>query len=403
MSFGADRLATRKVILREIAAHGPIARIDLSRITGISRATITTITAEFLRGGLIEEVQRPPEPDTRRGRPRVDLKISGTARFIAGLKIADAEISFVLTDFEGVERAALKRPIARGPHAPADLAAALEAGLRALAQSADCDFEAIAGVGVGVAGLVQAETGIVYWSPSLTERNHPFRDVLQDRLMRPVFIDNDANLVAMAELTFGMGRERRDFIVVTLESGVGMGIILGGQLYRGTRGSGGEFGHTKVALNGALCRCGQRGCLEAYVADYALVREARARGLIDAGTPLEHATADILAAAKQGNPIAAEVVSDAGSMFAMGLANLANIFDPELIILAGAQMQFDHLYADAVMAEMRKSIVKIDKPAPDVLIHKWGNHMWALGAAAYALGFVRDQAIDALDESLAPV
>lgn len=86
-------------------------------------------------------------------------------------------------------------------------------------------------------------------------------------------------------------------------------------------------------------------------------------------------------------------------MFAMGLANLVNIFDPELVILAGEQMQFDHLYADTVIEEMRKSIVEIDKPAPEVVVHKWGNLMWAKGAAAYALEFVQDTAVEALEDA----
>ena len=200
----------------------------------------------------------------------------------------------------------------------------------------------------------------------------------------------------MAELKFGKGRERSDFIVVTIESGVGMGIVLGEQLYRGTRGSGGEFGHTKVQLEGALCRCEQRGCLEAYVADYALHREAVSVGLVDHAMPTEDAVAQVLRLALEGNAAAGSVVTRAGRMFALGLANLVNIFDPELIILAGSQTQFDHLYADAVMEEVRKSIVEIDKPAPEVVVHKWGNRMWALGAAAYALEFVQDIAVEEL-------
>ena len=206
----------------------------------------------------------------------------------------------------------------------------------------------------------------------------------------PTYLDNDANLVAMAEKTFGLGRGRSDFIVVTIEAGVGMGIILGGEIYRGTRGCGAEFGHTKVQLEGALCRCGQRGCLEAYVAEYALLREADTA--LGPDTTLSGQIARLLEAAKAGDPTAASIVSRAGRMFAMGLANIVNIFDPELIILAGEQMQFDYLYADEVIAEMRKSIVQVDAAPPEVVIHKWGNLMWARGAAAYALEFVQERA-----------
>ena len=396
MAFGHQKTENCRILLREIAQAGPIPRIDLSVRTGISRATVTTITADLLRGGLIEEVQRQTDPAARRGRPKVDLKVSGGAHHIAGIKVSDTSISYVLVDFEGLEKAALDRPLAPGRHTPDALAASISDGLDELVRAAGCPRSAITGVGVGLAGLVQAEAGLVYWSPSLNARNVNFRDCLKTHLGHPVFIDNDANLVAMAELKFGKGRERSDFIVVTIESGVGMGIVLGEQLYRGTRGSGGEFGHTKVQLEGALCRCEQRGCLEAYVADYALHREAVSVGLVDHAMPTEDAVAQVLRLALEGNAAAGSVVTRAGRMFALGLANLVNIFDPELIILAGSQTQFDHLYADAVMEEVRKSIVEIDKPAPEVVVHKWGNRMWALGAAAYALEFVQDIAVEEL-------
>ena len=399
MAFGHQRTESCRLLLREIATAGPIPRIDLSERTGISRATVTTITADLLRGGLIEEVQRATDPDARRGRPKVDLKISGDAHHVAGIKVSDASISYVLMDFDGNEKAAIDRPLASGRHAPDALAADISRGIDGLAAAAGCPREAITGVGVGLSGLMQAETGLVYWSPSLNARNINFRDCLRSHLGRPVFIDNDANVVAMAELKFGMGRDSRDFIVITIESGVGMGIVLGEQLYRGTRGSGGEFGHTKVQLEGALCRCEQRGCLEAYVADYALHREAVSVGIVDHSMATEEAVKQVLLSARQGNAAARSVVTRAGRMFALGLANLVNIFDPELIILAGAQMQSDHLYAKAVMDEMRKSTVEIDKPPPEVVVHKWGNRMWALGAAAYALEFVQDIAVEELSDA----
>ena len=400
MVLANPRTESSRILLREIAQAGPIPRIDLSERTGLSRATVTTITANLLKRGLIEEVRRSGETDLRRGRPKVDLKISGDAHHIAGLKIAETSISYVLVDFQGTEKAAIDRPIAPGRHAPEFLAASIARGIDDLAEEAGVRREAISGVGVGLAGVTQAETGLVYWSPSLNRNNLNFRDYLSKAIGGLVFLDNDANLVAMAELKFGLGQRRNDFIVVTIEAGVGMGIVLGGHLYRGTRGSGGEFGHTKVQLGGALCRCSQRGCLEAYVADYALHREAVCVGLVEQSTPTEEALATVLHAAKNGNNAAKSVVDRARHMFAMGLANLVNIFDPELIIIAGAQMQFDHLYAEEIMQEMRQSIVQIDKPPPEVVIHKWGNRMWALGAAAYALELVQDIAVE--EVTLAP-
>ena len=400
MPFGHHKVDSRRLLLREISQRGPLPRIDLAERTGISRATVTSITADLLRGGLIEEVARESRTDeVARGRPRVDLKIVGRAHLIAGLKVSEGSISLVLMDFEGRDVADHEHAIAPGRHAPQALADEIFEGLTALARTAGCALGDISGVGVGLAGVVDAGHGLVYWSPSLDQRNVAFASVLRERLGIASYVDNDANLVAMAELSFGIGKDHSDFIVVTIESGVGMGMVLGGQLYRGTRGCGAEFGHTKVQLHGALCRCGQRGCLEAYVADYALVREANSVGGVPHIPPTSKAVMAVLAAAKAGDPTARSVIERAGKMFAMGLANLVNIFDPELVILAGEQMQFDHLYADVVIEEMRKSIVEIDKPSPEVVVHHWDTLMWARGGAAYALEFVQQTAIEALDDA----
>lgn len=261
MVFGHQKIESRRLLLREIAQHGPVPRIDLAEHTGISRATVTSVTADLLRGGLIEEVPRESRSDeSARGRPRVDLRIAGEAHLIAGLKVSDRSISLVLMRFDGTHLADHECPIPAGRLAPKALATHIRDGLAALADKAGHDRRDISGVGVGLAGVVDADHGLVYWSPSLDQRNVPFGDVLRDTLGVAVYLDNDANLVAMAELTFGLGKSHSDFIVITIESGVGMGMVLGGQLYRGTRGCGAEFGHTKVHLDGALCRCGQRGC-----------------------------------------------------------------------------------------------------------------------------------------------
>jgi predicted NBD/HSP70 family sugar kinase len=402
MAFGHQREQGRHILLREIERRGPIPRIDLSLNTGISRATVTTVTAELLRDGLIEEIPRDAEntTDSKRGRPRVDLKIASDSHLVAGIKVSDRSISLMLVDFEGTQLTKLEVPFTNGPTSSQGLAEILADALAQLTALNDKTIDDLSGVGVGLAGVVDAENGTVYWSPSLKERNIELGALLTQELGVPTFLDNDANLVAMAEKTFGLGRDHSDFIVVTIESGVGMGLVINGQIYRGTRGCGAEFGHTKVQLEGALCRCGQRGCLEAYVADYALVREAGSVGFLDPDLPIEKRVEGLLNAAKAGEPTAKTIVDRAGRMFAIGLANLVNVFDPQLIILAGEQMQFDHLYAQEVIEEMRKSIVQIDKSPPDVVIHKWDNLMWARGAAAYALDFVFDMAAKDVHEDV---
>lgn len=396
--IGQQRTYGRRILLASIRQNSPIARIDLSQNTGISRATVTTVTAELIRAGLIEEVPAQGG-EMARGRPRVDLKIRGAAHLVAGIKVAHRSLSLVLMDFEGNQLAEHSHKMEQSTFSSAAMVQLLATTLQVMLDPLGKTLADLSGVGIGIAGIVDVMQGLVHWSPSLKDRNVNLRSEIETALGVPAFVDNDANLVAMAEKRFGLGREATDFIVVTIESGVGMGIVINNEIYRGTRGCGAEFGHTKVQLDGALCRCGQRGCLEAYVADYALLREA---SVTSAGAEHSDAATDerrieaLLQRAHDGDPLASNIVNRAGRMFAMGLANIVNIFDPQIIVLAGERMHSNHLYAEEVIAGIQNSIVQVDQPPPEVVIHRWGDLMWAKGAAAYALEGVEDMAVAAL-------
>lgn len=374
-----QREGVRLQVFDTIRQADRIARIDIARRTHVSPATVTAITSELLAAGLIEEVIPEQEPTgATRGRPRVSLKIRGEAYLIAGIKIADRQVTVILVDFGGETVGEFTKPLSGNPMTADEIGDLVEKVLRSACTDAGRDFTEIAGLGLGLAGLIDASRNFVHWSPSLDQRNVELGQILNTKLPFPVFLDNDANLVAKAEQLFGYGRDKSDFIVITIEQGVGMGIVIDNHIYRGERGCGAEFGHTKVQLDGALCRCGQRGCLEAYVGDYALLREASIQGNTDD-------LAALYARAQAGDDMAKSIFDRAGRMFAMGLVNVINFFDPELVILSGEQMAFDFLYSDDVLQRVKDSVVQVDAPLPEILVHKWGDLMWAKGAAAYAM------------------
>ena len=390
----------RRHVMSGIRKAGRIARVDLAAETALSQATVTTITGELLRAGLIEETKRDDaHPDMKRGRPRVDLRIRGEAHLIAGIKVSDLAVTAVLADFENTSLADHRAALPQGAFDAEGLADFLHRILEDLTAKAGRGLSDLSGVGLGLAGVVDGSRGFVYWSPSLRDRNVALAPVLDARLGLPVFVDNDANLVAVAEQYYGEGRGVADFLVVTVEHGVGMGIVLDNKVYRGARGCGAEFGHTKVQLEGALCRCGQRGCLEAYVADYAMLREmAVSTELQVNGTKAEKLSA-LAAAAQRGERTARMIVERARHTFVLGLANLVNIFDPELIVISGEQMQFDYLVASDVVERIAGATVQVDMPPPRIVVQKWDDHMWARGATAYAIDGVSDMALRALGDA----
>ncbi len=383
------RESNRQHILAAIRRLELTARVDIARETGISAATVTSITADLVAEGLVEEVVDPnPGRETSRGRPRVYLRIRPDAFLVAGAKIANDRITVTLVDFRGEElhhHVALLNtgPVPEAAALVERLAEATAVALGALGRSND-DLSAI---GVGLPGFIDAPTGVVYWSPSFVERNVDFRQALVSAFSCPVSLDNDANLAALAEQWFGYGRGLKDFLVVTIEHGVGMGIVLNGEIYRGTRGIGAEFGHTKIQIDGALCRCGQRGCLEAYVSDYALLREASVvlKGRIASGAPEQAQLEVLFGAAASGHPAAQSILNRASRMFGLALANLVNIFDPALIIFSGEQMRYDLLYGQQVLDHLHGNIIAVDRTPPEVRVHRWGDRIWARGAAAMAI------------------
>lgn len=388
----------RQQIFERVRAAGYMPRVQVAKELGVSPASVTTLTSELIEMGLLEEVSAQRDAgDGARGRPAVALGVRADARLVAGIKLSDREHTAVIVDFAGnliADEAIPRQPGAMDLPDLVDVTATLVARL---CERAGISSSQISAIGLGVPGFVDSAKGIVHWSPVLSGRHAPLAAAASGKLGRPVHVDNDANLVTLAELWFGAGRSLSDFAVLTIEHGVGMGFVMNHRIYRGGQGMGMELGHTKVQLDGALCRCGQRGCLEAYVADYALVREATtalnwsSRETQSVNILLE----SLFDHAKAGNAAARSIFHRAGRYLALGLANVVNLFDPELIILSGERMRYDYLYANETLAEIKALALNTGRAAPRIEIHAWGDLLWAHGAAALALSEVTEQLLNA--------
>jgi len=387
----------RQQIFERIRAAGHIPRVTLARELDVSPASVTTICAELIEAGLIEEIAAPRDADSPRGRPAVALGVRADAHLVAGMKLSDREHTAVVVDFAGnliADEAVPRQPGAMTLEA---LLEAIEALLLRVCAKAGIAPRELTAVGIGVPGFVDVAEGLVHWSSVLQDRAVPLAAAASAHVGVPVTIDNDANLVALAELWFGAGRGLSDFAVVTIEHGVGMGFVMNHRIFRGSGRLGMELGHTKVQLDGALCRCGQRGCLEAYIADYALAREATtalnrpATDTLSINTLLE----SLYDHAKAGNTTARSIFRRAGRYLAVGLSNVVNLFDPELIILSGDRMRYDYLYAAETLAEMEALAINTGRPRPPIEIHAWGDLLWAHGAAALALSVVSENLLSA--------
>ena len=374
------RAINRSAVLNMIKMHGPIARNEVAHRTGLSAATVTGITAELITEGLVFE--KAPG-DSRGGRRPILLALNPRGGYVVGLKLTESQVIGALTDLEATVIAKRADPLSG--RSPEQAVETLTGVVSALVGEGGIRKKQLLGVGVGLAGIVDAEQGLVRRSPYFGWRDVPLRDVLQARVRVPVYIDNDVNTLTLAEKWFGAGQNVDDFLTVTVGRGVGLGIVANGQFYRGARGGAGEFGHTVIDPDGPVCDCGKRGCLETFVGDPGLLRmaaEAAQRGEMPG--PVESMD-NLIALAQEGNPAAQAVFVRAGNVLGREVANLINVFNPQRIIISGEGVRA----GDWLFGPMRASVARHVMPGlaedTEIRIDLWGDDAWARGAASLVL------------------
>ncbi|MEM6939575.1 MAG: ROK family protein [Pseudomonadota bacterium] len=379
----------RQQVFEFVRAQGQAARADITHAIGISAASTTTLTADLIAAGYLREFERLARVEGR-GRPKVSLEVVPDAGYVIGIKLAFEHHTAVLSDFAGSVVAQTRRPSSTARRPVAQLMDETQAVMASLLRKAGRHMQDVNAVGIGLPGIIDHSTGTVIWSSLLDDRDADIRTRFTERFNRPLSLDNDANMLTLAELWFGEGRRMSDFAVVTVESGVGMGLVLNNQLYRGAHGMGLELGHTKVQFDGALCQCGQRGCLEAYLADYALTREAATilGHRFDPRASTKEILAQLFADAQAGHAAAEAIFRRARRFLSIGLSNVVQLFDPALIILSGERMQYDHFFTPDVLDEMRSLTLNEGRRTPKVTINAWDDMVWARGATALALSAV---------------
>ena len=260
----------------------------------------------------------------------------------------------------------------------------------------EADSDDIVGVGIGAAGFVAADRATVVFAPHLSWRNEPLRQALGQRVPLPTFVDNDANAAVWAEHRFGAGRGESHLVMVNLGTGIGGGIVIGGRVIRGRHGIAGEFGHMQVVPDGIRCECGNRGCWEQYASGNALVREARV--LMSAGSPVvsdlfdrvggrpEDLTGPLVTeAARDGDPLARELLNEIGRWLGIGMADLAAALDPGMFVIGGGVSAAGELLLGPAREAFRRQLTgRGYRPEASIVTAELGNEAGLVGAADLA-------------------
>ena len=377
-------------VVNLVRRHEPISRAELAERSRLGKSTVTTIVNGLIRDGFLVEVG---SAEAGLGRPPVLLKLNPQARYTVGVKLAPSAILTALTNLH----AQVVQRVEQEIHPEAGSAAIIEAlvgGVREVLHRQKVEQAAVIGIGVVLPGLVDPRTGVSLSSYFLNWRDIPLREVLERELGLPVFIDNDANAYALAEHWYGAGKGSVNMLGVTVGIGIGSGIIIGGQLYRGGSKGAGEFGHVTIDPDGPRCACGNRGCVEAFAADGGLVRLAQqATGeypgsvLLGMAGGLEGITrGTVIAAARQGDRAARWALAQAGRYLGIGLANAVNLLNPDRIVLGGEGVaEAGDLLLDPVRQGLREHAFSVLADDIQVVPAVLGADAWIMGAATVVL------------------
>jgi predicted NBD/HSP70 family sugar kinase len=374
------RAINRSTVLNTIKTQGQISRIALAQNIGLSPATISAITAELIDDSLIFE---KAQGDSRGGRRPILLALNPHGGFVVGLKLTEEDVIGAITDLEATVIA--NHTTTLPDHELGTILAAMEAVVHSLVATAGIPASKLLGVGLGLAGIINAHQGMVRYSPIFGWRDLPLAALLQGKLRVAVRIDNDVNTLTLTEQLFGAGQGFDDFLTVTVGRGVGLGIVVNGQLYRGGNRGSGEFGHTVLDPEGPLCLCGKQGCLETYVSDSAILRQAE-EAILDQVLPPEAAEMNtLLQLAREGNPVAIGIFHSAGEKLGRGIANLINVFNPEKIILSGEGVRAGELLFGPMQLALQTHVMPGFRGDTEIRIDVWEDAAWARGAASLLL------------------
>jgi glucokinase-like ROK family protein len=385
----------RAIVLDLVRKHGPISRVGLARRSLLNASTVSNIVGELLQEGLLYE-SGSDVSEAGVGRRPVSLELNPSHRYLIGVELADSKIAGVVMDVRGHTRA--KAGVQLESQASIEVSQAIEAVIKLVNELlADLTAEQrqkVLGVGIGVAGLVDSQQGVSLFSPNLGWRNVSLRKAFADAFDLPVYIDNDVQAMALGEHWFGSGQGVDNLVCVTVGAGVGGGVIINGNICRGSSGSAGEIGHTIVAVDGPLCRCGNRGCLESFVGGNAIVRQATEIvrlglntriGALAHGDEARITPELVIRAATDGDEKAGAILENVGRYLGIGIANMINVYNPERVILGGKIIEASPRIVTIAKEAAREYVFSDRARDTEIVITNLGEYSQAIGAATLVL------------------
>ncbi|ALE04696.1 transcriptional regulator (plasmid) [Arthrobacter sp. ERGS1:01] len=367
------REANRSRIIDAVKKHGGLTQVELAGATGLSPASVSNIVKELSSSGILHTA-----PSTRSGRRAQYVTLARRLGLVAAVDFSERHMRVALADSAQTILAEKHMPLARDHRADNELDRTMMM-LADMLDSVDAGMDEVLTLCVGLPAPLVRTTGVIARRGILRGWDGiPVAEVLERRLNRRVFVDNSSNLAALAEHRYGSSRGINTSIFINVDDGIGAGLILNGEVFRGRNGTAGEVGHMTILENGPLCRCGSRGCLEAIAGGAAILEGLRDHlGSLKLNEVVVHAMA--------GDAACLRAVADAGRHIGIAAANLSNVFDPERIVVGGQLARAGEILLGPLRHTVERSVIVEQEIMPDIVQGQLGNRAALLGAVAHAV------------------
>ncbi len=373
-------------IFAHIFHRGPVTQREISKTAGLSFATVTSVVSPLEKLGII---QRSTASSTNTGRPAGLYKCNPTYRHVLGIEARKDELFFILSDLQGhvLSQNSISYDKKIGKEGFLNL---LLRETKDKIARVGAKENKLLGIGIGVAGLVNPANGSVAMLSHLSNWGSiPLREIMEEKFKLKVSVHNLAAAAALGESWYGLGRDKANFLFLSVTDGVGGGIFINDQLYTGTSGTAGEFGHISVDDHGPVCTCGNVGCLETFTSVPAIVQSARksvSDGVSSAikeivGGDLDKITfSTLVEAAKREDKLAYKLFTDVGRYLGEGIVSLVNVLNPERIVIGGDLAQAGSLILDPVNDVLKRQALEVPRKSVEIVFSGLGDSASALGS-----------------------
>jgi len=379
------KIHNSRLVLSTIYNHGEISRVDISRLTELTRTTVSDVVNKFIIEGLVAETGVSP---SRGGKRAILLSLIKDSRHLIGIDLAESEFRGAVVNLRGEVVHRVHSPILeRDGQAALALVYELIEKLLALTD------RPILGIGIGTPGLMDPQKGVVRTAVNLDWFDLPLGEMLRERFRLPIYIANDSQVAALAEYTFNNPDKVVNLALIKAGRGIGAGIVLNGKLFYGDNSGAGEIGHVQIIENGERCRCGNFGCLETAVSTQALVKRAKSIANIDrlsvlnrlAARPEEITTETVLQAFEAGDPAVQALIDETGCNLGIAISHLVGGLNINQIVIAGSLARYGERLTNAIQTKVSQRSLPALAKDTKIVTSSLGKDVVILGAASLLL------------------